>query len=68
MQEDIKVEDLLVAADQIFQVTDILDDVGTRVYTCHTWEPTIGFVYNSDYDMFTDSDIEDCGLEVYRLK
>lgn len=29
---------------------------------------TIGFVYNSDYDMFTDSDIEDCGLEVYRLK
>jgi hypothetical protein len=64
----IKAGDILIAADQIFKVTALLNDVGTRVYTCHTWIADKGFVWNSDYDMFTDRDIEDFGFEIYSLK
>lgn len=66
--KNIKVGDILIAADQIFKVTGVLNDVGTRVYTCHTWFDDTGFVWNSDYDMFTDRDIEDYGFEIYSLK
>jgi hypothetical protein len=66
--KNIKVGDLFITADEIFKVTSILNDVRTRVYTCDTWIAGEGFVWNSDFDMFTDRDIEDYGFEVYSLK
>jgi hypothetical protein len=66
--KEIKIGDLFISKNEIFKVTHIFSSNDKRIYTCDAWIKCEGFVDNSDYDLFTDQDVEDLCFEIYSPK
>ena len=66
--KEIQIGDLFICKNEIFKVASILFSYNKRIYVCDIWVEGEGFVYNSDYDMFTDKHIEEFSFEIYSPK